>query len=416
MKASGLCKIQVLSDPFSIENVGSLKALKVLVLGGCGIQGRAALYDLSRNPHVEQITCADINPDLLHSFDFLDKEKIQPTRLNANDLNALASIMSGEFDIVLDFLPPQSVRSVTETAINVGVNLVNTNYAKDILDLDDIARKNGVSIIPECGLDPGIDLVLYRHGLRQFDKIFKLNSYCGGIPEKEACDNPLNYKISWNIEAVLKSQMRDATLIADFRPIHIPAKDQHQNAFIHTIDFPGLGKLEAIPNGNAAHYARLLKIDNNLQETGRYTLRWPGWSEFFNPIKQLGFLSDGPIKGMPQGISPLEFVAKLLTPKLQYGDKEKDLCIMVNKVEGERNGHYEIMTSSLLIERDLTTGLMAMSMGVAYPACIAAEMLVKDKITTKGILSPATDIPPDLFISELRKKGIKIKDIFERLE
>ena len=297
--------------------------MKVLVLGGCGIQGRAALYDLSRNPNVEQIRCADINPDLLHSFDFLDQQKIQPIRLDANDLNSLASTMDDEFDIVLDFLPPQCVRSVAEAAIDVGVNLINTNYAKDILDLDDDARKKGISIIPECGLDPGIDLVLYKYGIGQFDTVFKLNSYCGGIPEKAACDNPLNYKISWNIEAVLKSQMRDATLIAGSQRIHISAEEQHENAFIHQIEFPGVGKLEAIPNGDAAYYADLLNIEATLQESGRYTLRWPGWSALWNPLKKLGFLDDEPIKDKPYDISPLGFVAKLLAPKLQYKDNDK---------------------------------------------------------------------------------------------
>ena len=45
--------------------------MKVLVLGGCGIQGRAALYDLSRNERIDRVTCADIQPELLHSFDFI---------------------------------------------------------------------------------------------------------------------------------------------------------------------------------------------------------------------------------------------------------------------------------------------------------------------------------------------------------
>ena len=67
--------------------------MRVLVLGGCGIQGRAALYDLSRNASVDHITCADIQPDLIHSFDFLDRAKIQSIRLDAKDPNALASKM-----------------------------------------------------------------------------------------------------------------------------------------------------------------------------------------------------------------------------------------------------------------------------------------------------------------------------------
>jgi len=388
--------------------------MKVLVLGGCGIQGRAALYDLSRNPSVGQVTCADIRPDLIHTFDFLDTAKIQSIGLDANDPNALASIMDQKFDIVLDFLPPQCVRTVAEAAIENGVNLVNTNYAYDILDLDHAAKEKGITIIPECGLDPGIDLILYNYSLRYFDEVFKLNSYCGGIPEKAACDNPLKYKISWNINAVLKSQIRDATLIADSEVKYIPAKDQHDNAFIHSIEFPGLGTLEAIPNGNAVYYAKLLKIEEKLCETGRYSLRWPGWCAFWNPMKKLGFLSDVPVNGLSDKVSPLEMVAKLLEPQLQYNDSEKDLCVMVNKVEGVRKGKQQILTCSLLIERDLVKGFMAMSMGVAYPACIAAEMIVKGNITRKGVLSPATDVPCDLFIDQLKKRDIKINETIEQ--
>jgi saccharopine dehydrogenase-like NADP-dependent oxidoreductase len=387
--------------------------MQVLVLGGCGSQGRAALYDLSRNASVAQITCADIQPDLIHSFDFLETAKIQTVRLDAEDQNALASIMGRNFDVVLDFLPPQCIRTVAKAAIKLGVNLVNTNYAYDILDLDYAAKEKGVSIIPECGLDPGIDLLLYNYSLQYFEKVFKLNSYCGGIPEKAACDNPLNYKVSWNLDAVLKSQKRDATLILDSEVVHIPSKDQHANAFIHHIEFPELGTLEAIPNGNAVHYAKLLKIADTLRETGRYTLRWPGWSAFWHPMKELGFLSDAPMNGLPCEVSPSEIVAKLLEPQLQYHQNEKDLCVMVNKVEGVRKGNHQIMTCSLLIERDLTTGLMAMSMGVAYPACIAAEMIVRGEITKKGILSPATDVPCDLFIDQLKKRSIYISETIE---
>jgi len=384
--------------------------MRVLVLGGCGIQGRAALHDLSRNAVVEHITCADIRPDLIDSFDSLDRSKIQPLRIDAGDRESVTSIMNGDYDVVLDFLPPLYVRTVAEAAIQRGVHLVNTNYAHDILDLDRAAQEQGISIIPECGLDPGIDLILYRYSLRYFDEIHKFNSYCGGIPERAACDNPLNYKISWNMDAVLKSQVRDARLIADSKRIDIPAKDQHDNACIHSIEFPGLGTLEAIPNGDAVYYAALLKIENTLSETGRYSLRWPGWCAFWNPLKQLGFLSDKPIRGLTEEVSPRALVAKLLEPQLQYRDNEKDLCVMVNRVEGVWKRRRQIVTSSLLIERDLETGLMAMSKGVAYPACIVAEMIVNGEITGKGVLSPALDVPCDLFMDQLQTRGINIDE------
>jgi saccharopine dehydrogenase-like NADP-dependent oxidoreductase len=127
-------------------------------------------------------------------------------------------------------------------------------------------------------------------------------------------------------------------------------------------------------------------------------------------MKKFGFLSDVPIKGLPYEVSPFKMVAKLLEPQLQYNDSEKDLCVMVNRVEGVRRGKQQILTCSLLIERDLSTGLMAMSMGVAYPACIAAEMIVRGDITKKGVLSPATGVPCDLFMDQLNKRGIKVNE------
>jgi len=389
--------------------------MQVLVLGGCGGQGRAALYDLSRNEKVDRITCADIQPELLDAFDFFSKDNIQAVRLDATDLNALAAVMDDEFDVVLDFLPPQCVRPVAEAALQRGVPLVNTNYPYDILDLDQAAKEKGVTIMPECGLDPGIDLILYKYSLEYFDEVHKLNSYCGGIPEKAACDNPLNYKISWNIEAVLNSQIRDATVMAASEVSFIPAEAQHDNAFIHQIEFPGLGPLEAIPNGNAIHYADLLGITDALKETGRYSLRWPGWCDFWRPLRELGFLSHVPVKGIPHEVSPFEIVAAILAPQLQYKDEEKDLAVMLNVVEGLKNGDRQRMTCSLMLERDLSTGLMAMNMGVAYPACIIAEMIVYGEIKQKGVLSPAVDIPCQRFLERLKTKGIVVRERIDAL-
>ena len=56
-----------------------------------------------------------------------------------------------------------------------------------------------------------------------------------------------------------------------------------------------------------------------------------------------------------------------------------------------------------------------MSMGVAYPACIVAEMIVNGEIDKKGVLSPATDVPCDSFIDQLKKRGIKINETIEQL-
>jgi lysine 6-dehydrogenase len=130
-------------------------------------------------------------------------------------------------------------------------------------------------------------------------------------------------------------------------------------------------------------------------------------------MKKLGFLQDEPIVGLSDKVSPLQMVAKLLEPQLQYKEDEKDLCVMVNTVDGLRKGKHQTMTCTLWIERDLATGLMAMSMGVAYPACIAAEMIASREIPQKGVLSPAVDVPSDLFLERLKKRGIQVDETIE---
>ncbi|UCF00679.1 MAG: saccharopine dehydrogenase NADP-binding domain-containing protein [Deltaproteobacteria bacterium] len=109
--------------------------MKVLVLGGCGIQGKAALFDLSKREWVSTIVVADLFPDRIRGLTYVDQSKTRLEKMDLNDQEALVSLMNKGFDIVLDFLPPHFVKSVTEAAIRAGVNLVNTNYAYQIHSL-----------------------------------------------------------------------------------------------------------------------------------------------------------------------------------------------------------------------------------------------------------------------------------------
>jgi lysine 6-dehydrogenase len=139
-------------------------------------------------------------------------------------------------------------------------------------------------------------------------------------------------------------------------------------------------------------------------------LRWPGWSAFWRPLKQLGFLSETPLPGLDGQISPYQMIDKLLGPQLQYQPHEKDLVAMLNQFEGRKDGRPVRLTSRLLMERNLETGFMAMAQGVGYPASIAAQMIAKGEIPEKGVLSPMKHIPYGAFIEALRTRGIIIEE------
>jgi saccharopine dehydrogenase-like NADP-dependent oxidoreductase len=386
--------------------------MKIAVLGGLGMQGKAALLDLARSADVTSIVCADSN---LREWDQLaritDTSKIKPVRLDASSRAAVVGLLSDGVDAAIDLLPVSLMGLACEAAIETRVPLVSTNYAKNVKHLVERARTSGARLMPECGLDPGIDLVVCGHAVRRFDKLHVLNSYCGGIPERKACTNPLNYKISWNFDTVLSTQKRDSVFIRDGRRVEVPGVDQHEHPeFIYPVEFPGIGTVEAVPNGDAAFYTDMLGVSDTVRESGRYSLRWPGWCEIWRTWKRLGFLSEEPVAGLPGPVSPRQFLVKQLEPQLQYGPDEKDLVLMLNVFEGLKNGRRLRITSSLLLERDLKSGLFGMSLGVGFPASIVAQMLADGRIQKTGMLNPAVDVPYAPFMSALAERGIVVRE------
>ncbi|RUV23979.1 MULTISPECIES: saccharopine dehydrogenase family protein [unclassified Mesorhizobium] len=386
--------------------------MKIAVLGGLGLQGRAAIADLVASVGVEEIVCVDTAADgPARLAGLTDLARVRFVVPEGAIGPALATVLD-DVDAVIDLLPQPLMRQAVQAAIATRTPLVTTNYAKSIADLAPAAEQAGVSIMTECGLDPGIDLVLYARAARQFDSISSIDSYCGGIPEPKAMAKPLCYKVSWNFDMVLVSQNRDSVMIEDGKRVAVPAGQQHDNPFIHEIEVAGLGKLEAFPNGDALHYVEMLDAAKALRRSGRYTLRWPGWSAFWAPLKELGFLSEDKVPGTSN--SPREFLGRLLGPQLQYGPGEKDLCVMRNVFSGLEGGRAKTVTSDLIIERDLVSGLFGMSLGVGYPASIVAQMLARREITRPGLLNPLLDVPDIRFFDELAKRGITVSETVAR--
>ena len=96
--------------------------------------------------------------------------------------------------------------------------------------------------------------------------------------------------------------------------------------------------------------------------------------------------------------------------KILFLDDEKDIVAMYNVFEGLKDGRKKWMTSSFMIERDLETGLFAMSIGVGYTASIVAQMLGSGQIAQKGLLNPAIDVPYEAFMAQLSERGISVKE------
>jgi len=392
--------------------------MKVLLLG-MGMQGKAVAHDLEHSSVVDETLVFDMDTDPLEKY--ITAKGLQKTVLKQLDATNQADLtellgQSGA-DIVICMLPPEFGYGVATAALNAGVHFVSSSYTGEIAELDSAARKRGVIILPEMGMDPGIDLVLCRLAVDKLDQVVGLYSYGAGIPEP-ACadDNPLRYKISWTFEGVLKAYMRDAVVLKLGKRIDIPGDRIFRQENVHRVNFPGLGQLEAYPNGDAVKFISMFGLEKDIRHMGRFALRWPGHCRFWSTMAGLGLLDDTSCDPENIPFSPRQFLVSALSHRLKYGDDERDIDIIRVQAWGKKNGRGKLVTYEVTDRRDLETGLFAMNRTVGFTASIGAQMILTEKITTPGVLSPVRDVPPEAFLKELERRGIKTANRIEAVD
>jgi len=383
--------------------------MKILLLG-VGMQGKAALHDLVNSSDVAQVIAADVNyADLQHHVAQLDSKKVTAINLDVRDDGAVIKQMR-QVQAVIILLPQEFRLNLVKLAIESGIHLIETSYSlPEYADLGLAAKARDVAILPEFGLDPGIDLVLAARAIQEFDQVHALHVYGTGVPEPKAADTPIKYKISWTFAGVLSAYQRPARLLKDGQIVTLSPSEMFDPSNIHMVEMPDLGPMEAYYNGDAVKYLDIFQIKDTTTDTGRYSMRWPGHAEFWKKMVDLGFLAEEPLNVGGQKVSPRQFVHDLLSPQLGYRRDERDVAAIRVVVEGLVNGGSKRMIYQMIDRRDLDTGLMAMQRTVGYTASIGAQMLLRGDIKQRGLLTPTRDIPYNIFIAELKKRGIQIQ-------
>ncbi|RKL63683.1 saccharopine dehydrogenase [Thermoanaerobacteraceae bacterium SP2] len=396
---------------------------KVLLLG-MGMQGSAALYDLVKSEAVDYITVVDNKTDLDEKLRNYDNVKGISLDIE-NDQKDLINLMENA-DVVVELLPAKFTFPVAKMAVQVGKNLVSAMYfndpgeedpvkvqerRQDINALDNLAKEKGIIMLSEFGMDPGLDLIIGKKAIEEFDEVVDFYSYGAGFPEFSCANNPLKYKFTWSITGVLMSYLRPAVIIKNGNIMEIAAREIFAEKNRHYLQIDELGDaLESYPNGNSVHYAELLGIKNSVQNMARFTCRWPGHGDFWERMARCGFLDRKPISVGKLQISPLEFCAALLGGQKQfyYGPQERDVALIRVDVRGIKDGKEQRVIYQVIDYRDLDTGLTAMSRTTGFTASIGAQLILKGKITKKGLLTPL-DIPYGMVEDEISMRGIKVE-------
>ena len=377
--------------------------MRMLVLGA-GLQGSACAFDLLQNPDVREVRLADLNVDHLPPFLApYSGPRLIPTRVDVRSRDSMLALMR-QCDAVMSAIPYYFNFPLAELAVEAGVHFSdlggNTEIVFQQKGLNEKAAAKGVTIIPDCGLAPGMVNVLAQYGISQLDNVSSVRMYVGGLPQHP--EPPLNYQIVYSLEGVLDYYttlswvLRDGKrhqvyALSEREPVHFGAPVGELEAF-HTA-----GGLSTMP----------FRYEGKIPSMEYKTLRYPGHAHIMQAIRELGLLSLDPVDVKGTKVVPRDAVVATIGPKLRKPEG-RDLVALRVIVAGTKNALPRTLSWELIDRYDERHGISAMMRTTGYSLSITGQMQARGEITPPGVHTPDECIPPQRYIDELAKRGVMI--------
>jgi lysine 6-dehydrogenase len=382
--------------------------MKMLVLGA-GLQGCACAYDLLQNPRVSQVTLADLRPD--HLPPFLTERgdwggRLKTVRLDVTDPVAVQETLRGHAS-VMSAIPYYYNGPMARAAIEAGCHFAdlggNTEIVFEQKKLHDQALARGVSVIPDCGLAPGMVNILAAEGIRRLDRAEQVKVYVGGLPQHP--EPPLNYQIVYSLEGALDYYTTPSWVLRRGKPTQVDALSE-----VESVDFPQpVGTLEAFHTGGGIStlpFAYEGKVDVMEYKT----LRYPGHAAVMRPIRELGLLETTPVQVKGQPVVPRDVFIAAVQPKL-HKPQGRDLVALQVIVTGKKGGNPARVLFRLIDSYDADHGISAMMRSTGYSLAITGQMQADGRVTLKGVHTPDEAIPFAAYVDELGRRGVRIEEL-----
>jgi saccharopine dehydrogenase-like NADP-dependent oxidoreductase len=281
-------------------------------------------------------------------------------------------------------------------------------FPEDPFLLDELAQKNNVVAVTDCGVAPGMSNILTGYADFLLDETETAITCVGGLPVIR--EWPYEYKAVFSPVDVIEEYTRPARYIENGQWITRPALTDAE-----LMDFPGIGTLEAFNSDGMRSLGLTIKAKNIKEKT----LRYPGHIEKMAVLRETGFFDKEEIEIKGVKISPLDFTAKLLFPIWKLKEGEEDITIMKIIVEGLKDGQKLRYTWNLFDRFDKDTATHSMARTTGYTATIALRMIAKGLYTRKGMNVPEyIGRHPEcvkFMLDGLAKRGVVYKESIEAI-
>jgi lysine 6-dehydrogenase len=377
--------------------------MKLLVIGA-GMMGSAAAYDMAMSPEVESVTLADTDSkrakEAAARVNKLTKnKKVRPAQVDASKESAARKLMRGHA-AVLSAVPYFYNLGLCKAAVDAGCHFAdlggNNTVVRQELKLDKQARKKNVTIAPDCGLSPGMASILGGELVKRLGgKADAIEIYVGGLPIEPK--RPFNYQLVFSVEGLINEYVEPARILRKGKLTTIEPLSEPEVFIMH--GFPPLDAFHT--SGGTSTMPETFQ--GKVGECFEKTLRYQGHFAIIRALYDLGLFSSKPVKVGKQEIVPRALMTKIFEDK--FAGNEPDVTIL--RVEG----HLKDKTAAFtLVDRyDPKTKMTSMMRTTAWPAAIIVMMMAGGVIERPGAILQELDVPADIFIQEMAKRGLNIE-------
>ncbi len=379
---------------------------------GAGRQGTAAAYDLAVHGEAEHIVLADYSLDVAQQAaqrinHLAQRDVAEGIQLDVRDYQAVVNILR-PVDVCLLGVPFIYILDCTRAAIEAQTSVVDFGGHTDTvlaqLDLCDEAKTRHISIVPDCGMGPGLNNSFGVYAVEQFEARgavpHEIRVWDGGLPQNP--DNVWGYRSSFHINGLTNEYSGQAVCLRNGQVTLVDALTEMEE-----IEFAELGKLEAfITSGGTStvpySYAGKLQVYENK------TCRYPGHYAQFKAFKDLGLFGEEPINIGEGRITPREFYHTLLEPELKT-ETVIDVCIMRARCDGELNGQPLAFVVEVTDYYDEATGFTAMERMTGFHAATMAAFIAQGAVPA-GAYPLEKAISATQFLEGIRQRGFNIRE------
>jgi len=384
-----------------------VSTLKVVIFGA-GLMGSTIARDLVKSKEVQEVTLCDVDVSRLRAA---RRAEISPKlRLKKHDVQHRIQTIEllRRFDVGIGALPHDLCEYPIKATLAAAVDYVDLIYGwrYEPSKISLAAKRRGITIVPACGLAPGLSNVLAFAAVDQLDSVHEVHIKTGGIPERPR--PPLNYRIVFSFEAVLEEYLRKAKIVRNGRIIDVEALSG-----LEEITFPQpVGRCECFYTDGLSTLVQTIRHVKNMDEK---TIRWPGHIAQIRTLIECGFLELKPITHNRHKIVPRKFTEQILTDRLSLGN-EKDLTLLRVDVIGKRCGKVVHNRYDMIDHYDSRNNITSMARTTSYPCAAAALLLGANRIDATGLIPPEIAFDAenrDWLLSYLVNRGIRIENRLE---